>query len=195
MPLPLLVARGAPNSEGSSGVGSGRHIVVEACEFDRSFLQLHPKIAAILNIEADHLDCFGDMQGVVEAFGAFAAQVDGAGTLIVPARDGHALEVVGRAKARVETFGEAKEADWRAVHVEEHGGCYRFDVYYGRARLLTAELSVAGRHNVLNALAATALAFHAGAGHRPACPWGRLVCRHRPTVDLARYGSRCDDCG
>ena len=60
---------------GSSGVGFGPHFIVESCEFDRSFLYLRPHSAAILNIEPDHLDCYRDLDDIVEAFARFAGPV------------------------------------------------------------------------------------------------------------------------
>jgi UDP-N-acetylmuramate-alanine ligase len=60
---------------GSSGLGKGRHLIVESCEFNRSFLQFRPFLAAILNIEPDHLDCYRDIEEITEAFTEFARRV------------------------------------------------------------------------------------------------------------------------
>ena len=67
---------------GPSGAGQGKHFVAEACEFDRSFLNLHPQYAAILNIEEDHLDCFRDLDAIIEAFRAFAAGLSPGGARV-----------------------------------------------------------------------------------------------------------------
>ena len=72
---------------GSSGIGSGQHFVAEACEYDRSFLNLKPQIAVILNIEADHLDYYKDEAEIVEAFRDFALGTKTGGVIIVNGED------------------------------------------------------------------------------------------------------------
>ncbi len=148
---------------GGSGVGNGPHFVVESCEYDRSFLRLRPRFAVILNIEPDHLDCYGDFAALARAFADFARNVDPAGLVLCNAEDRWSREASGRARARVETFGFEEGADWRALNLEGGDGRFAFDVVFRGAWLLTTRLIVPGRHNVANALAATALAHHAGA--------------------------------
>ena len=104
---------------GSSGVGSGEQFVVEACEYDRSFLSLHPQIAIINNIEEDHLDYYRDLDEIVSAFSQFASQVDPNGLLLVNASDARALRAARSAACEVQTFGIDCAADWRAGRVEE----------------------------------------------------------------------------
>ncbi|RME37027.1 MAG: UDP-N-acetylmuramate--L-alanine ligase [Planctomycetota bacterium] len=147
---------------GGSGIGAGETFIAEACEFDRSFLHLRPTWAAILNIEPDHLDYYGSFDAVVEAFRTFAAGVAGEGGLIVNSEDPLARSAARGAGGTVETFGFDEEATWRAVIRSESEGCCRFDVRLHGERLLTSELSLPGRHNVANALAATALTVRAG---------------------------------
>ncbi len=148
---------------GSSGVGDGPHFIVESCEFDRSFLYLRPHAAAVLNIEPDHLDCFRDLDDIVEAFSRFAQNVDPDGVLLCNAEDRRAMEAVSAARSAVETFGFSENADWRACNLRMDHGRYGFDVYLERSRLFSTALSIPGRHNVANALAAIAAAYHAGA--------------------------------
>ncbi len=156
---------------GSSGVGTGRHFIVESCEYDRSFLNLHPRMATILNIEKEHLDCYRDLDDIIEAFGRFARNTSADGLVVANYEDPAVRLAVGTASsdmangrlpARVESFGLVEGADWRARLLARDHGCYSFDVLYSELPLLTARLSVAGRHNVGNALAAIALAFHGG---------------------------------
>jgi len=148
---------------GSSGVGRGPHFIVESCEFDRSFLYLRPRIAAILNVEPDHLDCYRDLDDIVDAFSRFAEKVDPSGVLLCNADDRRSVEAASAARCPVETFGFSDGADWRACNLCIDRGRYSFDVFFRRERLLSTGLSVPGRHNVANALAAIALTHHAGA--------------------------------
>ncbi len=148
---------------GSSGVGGGPHFIVESCEFDRSFLYLRPHIAAILNIEPDHLDCFRDLDDIVDAFSRFAENVAPNGVLLCNAEDCRAMEASSAARCPVETFGFSDGVDWRACDLRGDRGRYGFDVYLRGARLFSTGLAIPGRHNVANALAAMALAYHAGA--------------------------------
>lgn len=148
---------------GSSGVGGGPHFIVESCEFDRSFLYLRPHVAAILNLEPDHLDCFRDLNDIVHAFSQFARNVDPNGVLLCNAEDHRAMEAAAAARSLVETFGFSDGADWRACNVRNDRGRYGFDVHLRGAQLFSTALSIPGRHNVANALAAIAVAYHAGA--------------------------------
>jgi UDP-N-acetylmuramate--alanine ligase len=158
----FLVGARSAQLGGSSGLGSGPHFIVEACEFDHSFLHLAPESAAILNIEPDHLDCYRDLREIVEAFAQFAEKVDQDGLVVCDAQDRCAREASAATKARVETFGFEGEAHWQAVNLREDRGCYAFDVRFRGAHVASTRLSIPGRYNVANALAALALAHHAG---------------------------------
>jgi UDP-N-acetylmuramate--alanine ligase len=148
---------------GGSGVGDGSHFVVEACEFDRSFLNLLPRYATILNIEEDHLDCFPDLNSITEAFKAFAALVPPDGTVIANGEDAVVQRAVRNARGRVETFGTSNGLTWQAVSIRHELGCYQFDVLHdGKFHLHASMDNLPGRHQVMNGLAATALAHHAG---------------------------------
>jgi len=148
---------------GSSGVGLGEHLVVEACEYGRSFLDLHPHSAAILNIEADHLDCFSDINDIRAAFEAFAENVSKDGVLAVNFEDDLSLRLAMRAKCRVETFGFTAGADWRAVDLQAERGSYSFTLMHDGRVYNDCRVKLAGEYNVSNALAAAVLAHHAGA--------------------------------
>ncbi len=159
----FVVGAGVPQLSGGSGVGDGPDMIVEACEFDRSFLNLAPKYAAILNIEEDHLDCFESLSGIIEAFRAFASLVPPDGVIIANAEDRNvaaALESVG---APVESFGFAQGADWRATNVTHDLGRYRFDLRRRGEAFARVEIDgLYGRHQVLNSMVAAALAHRAG---------------------------------
>ncbi len=147
---------------GPSGTGTGPAFVAEACEFDRSFLNLHPRFAAILNVEEDHLDCFQDLADIVEAFRCFSAQVSADGVLIANGEDRNALAAVTAAACEVETFGLADHCTWRGTNVSDERGMNRFDVLYKGEKFCRLSLLLPGLHNAYNALAAVAILHHAG---------------------------------
>lgn len=149
--------------ESSSAVGDGPHFVVEACEYDRSFLNLLPKFAAILNIEEDHLDCFESLDAITEAFRAFVALVPEDGVVIANGDDPQVAKALRGARGTVQTFGIAENAFWRATNIRHHQGCYSFNILRNGEEFLYASMNaLPGRHQVYNALAATALTAHAG---------------------------------
>lgn len=158
-----VIGATTPQLNGGSGVGMGEHIIVEACEFDHSFLHLRPKFAAILNIEADHLDCYRDLNEIVAAFRTFANGIPAEGLIIASHADVSVSAAVSRAPGRVETFGFEEGATWRAANLVMDRGRYSFDVTFEGMHLFQTSLGIAGRHNVSNALAAAALAWNAGA--------------------------------
>ena len=148
---------------GNSGLGSGPHLIVESCEYDRSFLHLRPHAAAILNIEPDHLDCYRNLEEIAAAFGQFAANVSPEGLIVCNAEDRRARQAAVQSGAALETFGFEEGADWRAVNLRSNRGRFAFDVTFRDSALFSAQLAIPGRYNVQNALAAVALAYHAGA--------------------------------
>ena len=147
---------------GPSGAGSGRHFVAEACEYDRSFLNLCPHYAAILNIEEDHLDYYENLAAIVEAFRSFSSLVAAGGVLVVNGEDAEALEAAEGASCAVETFGFADTCTWRGVNESPDRGCFEMDLLYDAEPYGTVRLSIPGRHNAYNSLAAAALLHHAG---------------------------------
>ncbi|GAA5052813.1 UDP-N-acetylmuramate--alanine ligase [Thermocatellispora tengchongensis] len=139
--------------------GNGEVFVAEADESDGSFLMLAPKIAVVTNVEADHLDNYGDPRAVHDSFARFVERVGSA--LIVCADDPGAAALVPIARARgltVRTYGESAEADFRVQGVTPEGLGVRFAV----DELGPVKLSVPGRHNALNAAAVIAVAAELG---------------------------------
>jgi UDP-N-acetylmuramate--alanine ligase len=90
----FVVGGTVPQLGGGSRSGEGRAFVAEACEFDRSFHHLRPRIALITNIEEDHLDCYRDIHEIVESFRQFAQLVPVDGLIIANAQDGHVAEAL-----------------------------------------------------------------------------------------------------
>lgn len=152
---------------GSSGIGSGHHFVAEACEYDRSFLNLKPQIAVILNIEADHLDYYKDEAEIVEAFRDFALGTKNSGVIIANGEDKNTAKILADSRLlennrKIETFGFGRENNYYADNIIEKDGLYSFDVYHNKELLGSTHISVPGRHNVANALAVIAAAQNAG---------------------------------
>ncbi len=148
---------------GKSGwAGSSELFVVESCEYRRSFLDLSPTCAAILSVEPDHFDCFHDFGETCEAFRQFAARVLPAGILVVRGDCAAAVAAARGTSARVETFSLATSSDWRASELRPTPEGVRFSAFHGGDFFSEFSLTVSGRHNVLNALAAIALCHHLG---------------------------------
>ncbi len=141
--------------------GYGKHgtadaIVVEACEFSNTFLQLKPTTAVLLNIDRDHLDFFGSMENLKDSFRRFAQSAER--LIIANGDDDNTLDVIAELDCEIMTFGLDEGAHVRAVDLKlEQNGYYSFEVqYYGKS-MGRAELGVPGRHNVYNALVAVAI--------------------------------------
>lgn len=130
---------------------SGEVIVVEADEFDRSFLTLHPDIAVITSLDADHLDIYGDHSAMLTSYQQFANQVKEGGVLIHKA--GLPLS---QTQGKTLTYSIEREADFRAENIRIENSNYVFDVTYQGKTTAGFVMSWPGRHNVENALGATA---------------------------------------
>ena len=128
-------------------------MVVEADEFDRSFLQLAPNLAAITSMDADHLDIYGDDAQIKESFRAFAALVTEDGTLFFA--NGLPLKGI--------SIGIADDADITAENISVKNGSYHFDLKTKEKTYSGFSLSLPGKHNLHNAVTALAMALHFGA--------------------------------
>jgi UDP-N-acetylmuramate--alanine ligase len=146
----------------SSWSGRGDLFVVESCEFQRSFLDLSPTYAAILGVEPDHFDCYRQPSELHAAFSEFAAKVSRSGFLLVRGDDEVALTASRAASAEVLTFGLRPDADWWAADVRTAGFGARFRLFRRGQYVTEIRLGVPGRHNVLNAIAAAAIASELG---------------------------------
>ncbi|MCC7170646.1 MAG: UDP-N-acetylmuramate--L-alanine ligase [Planctomycetes bacterium] len=148
---PSYVVGGDVPQFGSAGHrGADATFVVEACEYAESFLQLAPRVAAITNVEADHLDYFGTFERVVDAFRAFVARIDVNGVLVTSPR---VRDRISQRPAHTITVGTDARADLRAVDVRDVDGLPRFDVE-GTIALADVRLAIPGHHSVENALVA-----------------------------------------
>ena len=147
-----------PYIGGNGRVGKSDTIVCEACEYVDTFLQLHPYLSVILNIDADHLDYFGTLDNIIRSFHQFALQTSG--ILVVNGDDPNVKKAMeGITHAKIVTFGLGAENMYSAANVrDEAKACEDFTILKQGVPLCEAQLSIPGKHNILNALAAAAAA-------------------------------------
>lgn len=156
---PTVVVGGKVAAFGSNAVfGEGDIIVVEADEYDRTFLRLTPAIAIITTIDVDHLDTYQDLADIRDAFVSFANSVPFFGSVIACVDDDNVRSTLPAIERHIVTYGVTNpEADLRATDVEPDGLAMRFRVVYGGDELGTIRLPLPGVHNARNALAAVAV--------------------------------------
>jgi UDP-N-acetylmuramate--alanine ligase len=142
--------------------GGGTHFVVEADEFDRSFHHLRPEVAVVTSVEADHLDVFGDLEGVQEAFKIFLEGVPADGHAAVCGDDYGASRLLPALGGRARTYGLNPGAQLRGEVIRVGGEGTRVGVWEEGKPLGEVTLGVPGRHNVTNALGAALGARLAG---------------------------------
>jgi UDP-N-acetylmuramate--alanine ligase len=166
---PTVVVGGRVDAMGSNArLGASRYLVAEADESDRSFLKLSPILAVVTNLDREHMDCYHDMADVERAFVEFMDRVPFYGAVTACVDNALLKGILPCVRRRVLTYGMAAEADFRlelldgsaqAGQQAGKGSCYsRFKVHTVDGELGPFELNVPGRHNVLNATAAVAIA-------------------------------------
>lgn len=139
-------------------VGDSDLFVAEACEYTNSFLQFYPKYSVILNVEAEHLDFFKDLDDIRHSFHQFASQTAPDGCVVINGEIPNYRELVEGIKAPVETFGFDPKEDYSPADITYNNlGCPTFTPVHRGEKLAPVSLHVPGRHNVLNALAAIAV--------------------------------------
>jgi UDP-N-acetylmuramate--alanine ligase len=147
---------------GNSYVGHSDIIVCEACEYVDTFLELTPYISIILNIDADHLDYFKTLENIKKSFNKFSHLTSHA--LIINGDDENVLEAIEDVDLPMISFGFRKTNDYYAANLRDIMGAYKqFDLMYKGEKLCEIDLQVPGRHNIYNALAASACAHYLGA--------------------------------
>jgi UDP-N-acetylmuramate--alanine ligase len=143
----------------SNLIGSGKTItVVEADEFDRSFLHLHPNIACVTSMDADHLDIYGDATAIEDSFREFADKVENKNNLFVPIGlplDGIQIEIIDK-QSQIPPLGV--RGLFIAFNIRIENGFYVFDVQTPSEIIKNLQFGLPGRHNLMNALMALAMA-------------------------------------
>lgn len=168
----LLVGGESLDFGGNFKLGAGPHFVIEGDEYDSAFFDKGPKFlhyrpsAAILTaVEFDHADIYRDLAAVKSAFARFVALLPDGAPLVVARAFPHALDVARGGRARVITFGEEPDAEWRLARLRDEDGRLRFDVEHGGAAAGELTLAVPGAINACNALGVYVLARQLGVAH------------------------------
>lgn len=144
---------------GNIRVGGQETFVVEACEYTNSFLSFFPTIEVILNVEADHLDFFKDIDDIRHSFKLFAEKLPEDGLLVINKDIKHSEYFTQELKCRVVTFGHEKDADYTANFISYDKFAHpSYTLFYKGEELARVELGVTGEHNIYNSLAAVAVA-------------------------------------
>ncbi|GHT95276.1 UDP-N-acetylmuramate--L-alanine ligase [Betaproteobacteria bacterium] len=157
---PTFVIGGCLNAAGANArMGKGDFIVVEADESDASFLHLSPMISVITNIDADHMDTYGhDFGRLQQTFVDFLNRLPFYGVAVLCQEDPHVREILPQVTRQVVRYGFSPDADIYAENIRADAGRMLFDVRRGKDKTLHITLNTPGIHNVLNALAAIAVA-------------------------------------
>lgn len=168
----FVVGGTVPQLGGGSRSGHGASFVVEACEYDRSFHNLYPTVALILNVEEDHLDCYKDLDDIVGSFHEFAGKTPSNGLVIANGQDANVartlkdhsgnIEWIGLLDEREPSGSSAGRLTWVTRVGEIEKGCYTGEVRRDGAVVAHLKLSVPGKHNLFNATMAIAACAAAG---------------------------------
>lgn len=143
--------------------GKGKCVVAEADESDGSFLQYHPSLGVVTNIEADHLENYGgDFGRLKEAYVQFLNQVKADGLAVVCGDDDNIRELLPKLNCSITTYGIEQDCDYSAEQITLGDRCVSFTMKHGAEELGYVELSVPGRHNVYNAMATIIVCLEAG---------------------------------
>lgn len=138
-------------------LGNGEYIVVEADEFDRSFLSITPSIAVLTTLEVDHLDCYRDLDDIKGAFIQFAGKVPFYGFVVLCLDEPALQEIIPSIKKKIITYGLSAQAELRGAGLVHEENTTSFDVLRGDQELGRVTVQIPGKHNVRNALAAIAV--------------------------------------
>lgn len=162
---PTVIVGGKLSGLGGTNarLGKGEFIVVEADEFDRSFLSITPTIAVLTTLETDHLDCYRDLEDIKTAFVQFANKVPFYGFIVLCLDEPALQDIVPQlSKKKMITYGLNPQADLQAIDVTVKHNTSSFTVLRGEKELGVVTIQVPGKHNVQNALAAIAVALELG---------------------------------
>ncbi|MBQ4073637.1 MAG: UDP-N-acetylmuramate--L-alanine ligase [Clostridia bacterium] len=148
---------------GGSRIGKKDVFVAEACEFHGSFLEMRPTMAIVLNIDADHLDYYRDIEHIEEAFGEFLSLLPAHGLALGWGEDERIMRLFSKLHCEYRTFGLEKTNDYYAENlIYNDTGCPQYDVIHKGEKICHVEMKVAGSFNVINSLAAIASAHALG---------------------------------
>jgi UDP-N-acetylmuramate--alanine ligase len=162
---PTVIVGGKLSGLGGTNarLGKGDFIVVEADEFDRSFLSITPTIAVLTTLETDHLDCYRDLEDIKGAFIQFANKVPFYGFIVLCLDEPALQDIMPKMrKKKILTYGLNPQADIQAVDIHHKNNTSTFTVVKNNAELGSVTLQVPGKHNVQNSLAAISVGLELG---------------------------------
>jgi UDP-N-acetylmuramate--alanine ligase len=153
---PTIIVGGKLSSLGGTNarLGGGEFIVVEADEFDRTFLKLTPTIAALTTLEREHLDTYKDLDDIKAAFIEFANKVPFYGFNVICLDEPALQDIIPNINKKIFTYGTTSQADIRAIDIKHNGYSSEFNVKYMGEDIGKIKLNVPGLHNVKNSLVA-----------------------------------------
>jgi UDP-N-acetylmuramate--alanine ligase len=162
---PTVIVGGKLSGLGGTNarLGRGEFIVVEADEFDRSFLSISPTIAVLTTLETDHLDCYRDLEDIKSAFIQFGNKIPFYGFIVLCLDEPALLDIMPNlSKKKIITYGLNPQADVQAVDIHHKDNTTTFTLLRSNNELGTITLQVPGKHNVQNALGAIAVGLELG---------------------------------
>lgn len=162
---PTVIVGGKLSGLGGTNarLGKGDFIVVEADEFDRSFLSLTPTVAVLTTLETDHLDCYRDLEDIKGAFVQFAGRVPFYGFVVLCLDEPALQDIMPQlSKKRIITYGLNPQSDLQAIDIKPDNDRTTFTVVKGNHELGQITLQIPGVHNIQNALAAIAVGLELG---------------------------------
>ena len=160
---PTMVVGGlVKNLNTNSKLGSGDTIIVEADEYDRSFLSLKPTIGLITNIELEHIDCYEDLNDYQEAFLKFCKSIPFYGEIILCIDSPGIRDIISKIERPMTTYGRSRDAVYRAKNLRFNENKTTYSVFRAKENLGEIELNVPGEHNVLNSLGAVVIGIEMG---------------------------------
>jgi UDP-N-acetylmuramate--alanine ligase len=161
---PTIIVGGKLSGLGGTNarLGNGEFIVVEADEFDRTFLKLTPTIAAITTLESEHLDTYKDLDDIKTAFVEFANKVPFYGFVVICLDETALQDIIPNINKTIFTYGTTAQADIRAVEIEHHGFNSEYTVIYKGKKLGRVKLNIPGEQYVKNSLVAVTIGMELG---------------------------------
>ena len=157
----ILVGGELNNIKGNYYIGKDKYLVFEGCEYVDSFLKFNPFAALILNIEADHLDYFKDIEHIKQSFNKFMCKLPENGFVVVNSDDENVMNSLDDVKCEIIKYGSDGDYKFDNISFDDNGYGI-FDIYYNNQKLATIHLNVGGKHNISNATAVFATAHKLG---------------------------------
>ena len=152
----VMIGGTLPALQSGYRIGGGDVIVLESCEYYNSYHSFSPTVAVVLNVDADHLDFFKDLDDIKESFRTFASLVPQGGSIVCNGDDENTMTALSPLNRELLTFGLGTHNRVRAENIKETDSGNSFDIIFDGEKVTSVSLNIPGLHNVKNALAAAA---------------------------------------